>query len=647
MSIVQRYLNFSPTPEEVASHVEVCINGCLRINDDLAKIDTSEVTVENFFEPYLKNNNYYLDEISVLEFLQHVSPDPGVRSASRQAQEKWSKFAVSQAMRADIYNRMIAVNQQMLSGDQLRAMKHILVEYKRLGVHLPESVQQELQTLQNRMDELSIAYEKNIADYNKCLYFTTVELDGVDESFLLRTKIPDTYLHRVSHLASDVMPILEFCNVRNTRKEVFTLFDSVAFDDNIKILQELLLLRDKHARLLGYKNQVEYQTEVLMSKDGQTVNEFLTQVLTNLSPITVNYITQLRDMTPDGELHDHDYLYYHQKNLQTNYHVDHQKIQEHFPTDYVWNQMLEIYAELFGLQFKELELPHEAWHKDLRYFEVRDAETSATLGSFYIDLFPREGKYSHAAVWSIVYGRAGSRNSQVLPMDALICNFTPNTVDHPSVLDFRQVTTLFHEFGHVIHGILGGYRQKYLRFSGTNVECDFVETPSQMIENWMYEPRVLKRISSPPLSDEMIQKLIESRKVGAARAWTRQATLALIDQKIHERGDWVNAEELISLYCEISHKYMGYHCGTGKSLGNWNHLAGGYDAQYYGYVWSRVISVDLYSKFTDSGDALNKEVGMAYRKTILEPGGSVDASEMVRNFMGRKISLEPFLHTLF
>ena len=297
---------------------------------------------------------------------------------------------------------------------------------------------------------------------------------------------------------------------------------------------------------------------------------------------------------------------------------------------------------MFGLEFSEIE-DFDSWHEDVRLFVMVDTETGEEIGRFYLDLFPREGKFSHAAEFPLVPSRRLEDGSYQNPMCAMVANFTKPTKETPSLLQHGEVETLFHEFGHVLHQNLG--RTETARFSGTNVERDFVEAPSQIMEHWVWRADVLQRFArhhetGGPIPQELVDQLVAARNLNKGIFQLRQMQYGWWDQELHAGPD----RDLEDIYVRGSEvALIPPHDGT-FSLANFGHLFG-YDAGYYGYMWAEVFGDDMFSRFEAEG-VTNPAVGIDYRRRVLEKGGSVDPNEMLVDFLGREPDNRAFLANL-
>jgi Zn-dependent oligopeptidase len=317
--------------------------------------------------------------------------------------------------------------------------------------------------------------------------------------------------------------------------------------------------------------------------------------------------------------------------------------------------LLQVYQDILGLKFEEVEQPH-VWHPDVRLFAVFDTtgkdSGDVPLGHFFLDLYPRDGKYGHAAVWGLVPRHVQWSGDDVgyvtKPLCAMVCNFPkPSDATPRPTVGHSDVVTLFHEFGHVMHGVLT--QSNVSRFSGTRVERDFVEAPSQMLENWGYERDVLNRLSDRPLPVELCASLKQSRLANIAYLTSRQLFFATFDLELHTRPEGpVGTGEVAGLWKRLSDEVVGVRVPEDieNPAASFGHIMGGYDAGYYGYMWSEVYSMDMYSVFEAAGSVMNQELGLRYRDCILAPGLTHDSREGLERFLGREPSMDAFFRHL-
>lgn len=385
-----------------------------------------------------------------------------------------------------------------------------------------------------------------------------------------------------------------------------------------------------------------------MAKDPERVFAFydgLLPALTAQGERDLEAMARLLEAeTGDPRLQVWDWRYYDTQQKRTDFGVDPFEVAEYFPLDSVLEGMFQLVQETFGLRFREVEGP-DVWHPDVRLFAVHDDAGGGELAHFYLDLFPREGKYTHAAEFPLVPARRREDGSYQNPVCAMVANFTKPTSSAPSLLQHSEVETLFHEFGHVLHQNLG--RTETARFSGTSVEQDFVEAPSQIMQHWVWRADVLRRFArhhetGAPIPDRLVDQLVAARRLNVAVHQLRQLQFGWLDQKLHGPQAEPDLEAILREATALS--LLPFHEGTFFPA-SFGHIMGGYDAAYYGYMWSEVFGDDMFSRFEEEG-VTNPAVGMAYRREVLEKGGSVDADEMLVRFLGRKPENKAFLRKL-
>ncbi len=591
------------------------------------------------------------DSLSAPTFLGEVSTDAGVRQAGRDCDSDTSRFLVDVYGREDLYRALKAVPAAGLKGEDARLLSETLLDFKRNGLELPKEQREESQALRKHVVELETEFRKELAEEKTTVPFTEAQLAGVPDDFKARlTKEGDRYLVSLDY--PDYFPFIENAKDPAARRELETRFSNRGGEANVRRLAEALTLRRDAAKLLGYASHAHYVLEDRMAKRPEAVTLFLRGLRPKLERKArpeLAALAKLKD-ADEGAASDHvmrawDWRYYHNQLLKTKYQVDDQKIKEYFPLDLVTSGMLDVYQKLLGVAFTEV-VPAEAWHPDVKLYRIDDRATGKLLGHFYMDLFPREGKYKHAAAFNLVGGRLLPDGTYQRPLAAMVANFEKPTPEKPSLLRHSEVKTYFHEFGHIMHQTLT--TAKYRQFSGTSVARDFVEAPSQMLENWVWRPDILARLSghyrdrTKKLPKELLDRMILAKNVDSGVFYLRQAFFATVDLTYHLEPPADTTKTFGRLMEEVMLVPMTPGTHPEASFG---HIMGGYDAGYYGYLWSEVFAQDMFSRFEKAGP-LDPKTGASYRREILEPGSSREESDSLRAFLGREPSDEPFLKSI-
>ncbi|KAI1760062.1 Metalloprotease [Hypoxylon sp. FL1150] len=679
---------FTGTKESIISDAKAACEASRSLLDKLvAEVPTDKATFASVLAPMAVDENESQLSTRILSFYQYVSPDTDLRNASTEAEKHMDEFSIECNMRDDVYALVEAAFQAQkskepdLDPESLRLLEKERKSYIRYGLGIPQGTKRDrFKDIKKRLSQIAILFQKNLNEENGGVWLTLEELDGVPSDVvngLERGGLGNEGLLKLTFKYPDLFPALKFAKNPETRKKVFIANENKT-DENVPLFKEAILLRDEAARLLGYPNHAAYRIEEKMAKDPATVNAFLSDLRSRLvagGKKEIEHLLQLkkkdeesRGLKPDGNYYLWDHRFYDRMMVEQEYNIDETKIAEYFPLQSTVWAMLHIFEELFGLVFVELDASERkrlsptgksediSWHGDVTIFSVWNdsSEGDGFVGYLYLDLHPRPGKYGHAANFNIQPGFSRKDGSRRYPATALVCNFSKPTEEKPSLLKHEEVVTLFHELGHGIHDLAG--RTLYSRFHGTSTVRDFVEAPSQMLENWCWTPSQLKALSGhyqtgENIPDELIEKLISTKHVNDALFNLRQLHFGIFDMTVHSPAthEELEKQDFSKLYNELRTEIAGLKGpeahGEPSTWGNgqatFGHLVGGYDAGYYGYLSSKVYSTDMfYSAFRK--DPMNGKEGRRYRHTVLERGGSQDEMLTLEQFLGRKPNSDAF-----
>jgi len=485
-------------------------------------------------------------------FMAYVHTDADIREAAQGAAQMWSDWSIDFSTNEDLYNaiKTYADTKPELSGEQARMLEHTMRDYRRSGMSLSKEDREKLKTIQKELGTLTIEFDTNIREDKTVIPIPIGGLEGVPQDVVDRLKVVGGN-YQVTLDYPTFGPILDYCSVPQTRKEVRFAYSKRAGQENVDLLERIIKLRDEASDLLGYATPADFETEIKMSKNASAVAEFYKKLRPVVRKKAEKDWAELVEAKradigdPSVEFYPYDFSYYYEKIKNDKYAVDSQKVQEYLPLQNVMDGLFEITQLLYGIEYREVTEVAEQrgtplWHEDVRLFEVWDTKSGEQLGEFYIDLHPRDDKYSHAAQWGLVQHKVWEDGTVQLPVAALVCNFTKPTADKPSLMTHDEAETFFHEFGHCLHTILS--EAEIAGFAGTSVERDFVEAPSQMFEEWVWTPETLKLFArhyetNEPMPNELIEGMIAAKNLQSGIKTVGQIFLGMGDQAYHTDTD--------------------------------------------------------------------------------------------------------------
>jgi oligopeptidase A len=588
--------------------------------------------------------------------IKESNTSQAMRDAAENSVKVFQDFAVAIDYREDAYKAMkaFADTHPKLSSEDLKLFNETMRDYRRAGLALPPEKRKEVEAQRKELSRLGTDFASNIVNVKAPIVFTKAELDGVPESFLSApgVKTGDDAYTVMANITWQFVTVEENAKSEATRKKLYLIHDSLAKDTNVPVLNQMLGLRNKIALQLGYKSWDDYQTEIKMAKTGAGAKSYIDKLIVGIQPKFDAEISEMQKMKaadtkdPNAKIDVWDWRYYQNQVNKQKYTVDKEALRVYFPYQKVVDGMFAIYQNIFGLKFEKITAPFK-WVDDLQLYLVTDSSTAEPLGLFYFDMFPREGKFNHFAQFNIIDGKLLPDGKYQRPTVALLCNFPPPSADKPSLMTHTDVETLFHEFGHALHSIVT--RAKYGRFAGSNVPGDFVEAPSQMLQNWVWDKKVLDtfaadyRDPSKKIPTEIIQKMNDAKLADAGVFYRRQFALASLDLALHDQHPENAPYDCVAISNPILEKIFLPIDPSTTMVAYFGHL-NGYDAGYYGYAWADAIAADMATVFEKARNGyFDKQAGMKLRHEIYEVGDSRDVALSIEKFLGRKQSIQPFL----
>jgi thimet oligopeptidase len=580
--------------------------------------------------------------------LNSVAPDKAVRDQAQQDAQRVAMAGSVLSLNREVYEALSAIELEGTSSAASPATRHFvertLLSYRLAGVDKDQATRDRLQALHEKATGFSLEFSRNIQEGGKTVTAAADELDGLPADFLARHPLDADGSVILTTDPPDMQPVMTFASNAALRERMFVAYNTRAYPANQKILLDLLATRQEIASILGFRSWADLATADQMMESAANVRTFL---------------AKLNDASLDGARREHELIvgfarerqpgleaiditsrgYWYEQFRRSAFDFDSQSVRPYFPYAQVEAGVLATAARLFKVEFRPSIA--QAWHKSVSVFEVFDADQH--VGRFYLDMHPRDGKdkwFSAAPIVTGVRGRA-------LPEAALICNFPAGDGSDPGLLQYSDVVTFFHEFGHLMHAILGG-QTEWAGISGFATEGDFIEVPSQMLEEFFRDEKLLQAFAKHYQTGEILpSETIRKMKLAGAfgRAdWIRsQLYYTTLSLDLHD-------QDPAGLDLDVTTKrlYQSLQPWTwmegNRMYASFGHLTG-YSSNYYTYAFDKVIALDFFAQF-DPEDLLGCDAGERYRKTVLEQGGSKPGRQMVRDFLGRDEEFSAFSNWL-
>lgn len=568
---------------------------------------------------------------SAAHLFAEVHPDAEVRRLADELLQEVERARTDRDLDRELYDLVAATDPATPDDASARMRAHVLRDFRRAGVDRDDATRDRLREISERLTVLEQEFGRTIREDVRAVRVPPERLDGLPADFVTAHPPGADGLVTITTDYPDYLPFRTYARDAAARRDLTAEFESRGWPANDAVLHEILDLRDEKARLLGFDSWPDYDAEVKMIGSGAAIAAFVERVAEAADAAGRRDLDTLlarrrRDDPTAAQLDRSEVGYYTELVRREQYDVDAREVRRYFDFSRVRAGLLEVTGRLFGLEYRPVDVPR--WHPEVTVYDVyADGERR---GRIYLDLHPREGKYKHAAQFDLVGGVTG----RLLPEGVLVCNFSRGLMEH------QHVVTLFHEFGHLIHHVLGG-RQRWARFSGVATEWDFVEAPSQMLEEWAWDAAVLASFAvdetGAAIPSELVDRMRAAKDFGKGIAILTQVGYTEVSYLLHQDRP-ADHDALVTAAVSRHSRVAGLP--NTHFQASFGHLAG-YTSAYYTYLWSLVIAKDLFSAF-DPADLFEPAVAQRYRDRVLAPGGVRDAAESVADFLGRPFTFDAF-----
>ncbi|KAG5501920.1 hypothetical protein JKF63_04190 [Porcisia hertigi] len=610
---------------------------------------------------------------SLLSVISSVSPSKEVRDEATKCVVELEKFSIDCfASNRQLYSALKDVHDaptykaEYENGTAPREysywIEEKLAEYRRKGMELPEKEFHRVVQLQKELASLCTDFQHNISEDKTEMHFTADALKGVPESVLSALQRTETNEFTLKMDYPTYFGVMRSCEVASTRKAMLRAFTNRAYPVNDKVLKDIIEKRHQLATILGYPSFAHLYISDKMAKTPETAQKFVDSLIPKLqkkwaaeADLLKKHLHPSCTLSPTGDIKDYDVSFMINLTKKTLLNFSETEIQEYFPMDVTVKALFDIYQAFFDVTFLQVKNGEELWHKDAMTLEVKDNKGGSTLGYIILDLFPREGKYSHACCHPVVPPvLCGEDEKNFSPaLVVVLANFPAATAERPALLLHDDVQTFFHEFGHAIHCLMG--KTRMATFAGTNVKRDFVELPSQMLEEWLWDPEILQKITSHYKTKESLPRPLIDAKLASKNTFSGRDTLRQLQFATYSLGifglpfstqpqDNLNTTQL---FYDVESRVMpgvNYEHDTHFESA-FGHLTG-YGAGYYGYMWSKVFALDLFEYIRSHNGLLDPKMGSRYVDCIIGVGGSQDPNDMLVKFLGREPNDHAFLRSI-
>lgn len=646
-------INFSAyTIDFVEEKQQTIVSETEKTLEKLISEDTP-LTFEDTFLLYDQLFGHFYNEFLPIYLLSNTSPDESLQKKCLEVVQFLSNYSDELQLNEKLYQKLkkysLTESAKALPDVEKRLIKRTIKEFEKNGFQLDVKEREIFKSFRFKLNELEQKFQQNIALHQYERLISEEEAEGLPDYYKKERKV-EPNLYKLTLDMPSYQPFMRYAKSSKLREELYMAYSNRAKDTNLPILKEIILLRQQLAAILGYKNYADYSIEDKMAGSSLSVLNFLQNIRSKVvgkAKQDLNLLERFKDKVfPElaGEkIKPWDTAFVNNIILEEDFKINSQEVMKYFEINAVFGGVFQICEALFGIKIEETQL--EVWHEDVKSYSIK--ENGKVLGYFYLDNFPRERKYGHAACFGL--SKFGDLyNKEAVQLVALVCNFPKPTAERPSLLTFSQVETVFHEFGHLLHKVLSTSR--YYSFHGTNVVRDFVEVPSQLFENWVHDYDCLKLFgkhfeTGEVFPEHLFYKIQASRMLGSGLFTLQQLVYGYFDFNLHYLNVSEENLDTTELFkkCYEAMSLFPYIDGVHIEA-SFGHLMG-YSAAYYGYLWSLVYAEDMFSVFKKEG-MLNREVGQRYREIVLSAGNDVDAIFIIEKFLRRSPNEEAYLESI-
>jgi thimet oligopeptidase len=569
-------------------------------------------------------------------------PDAAMREAGEKCDQEASSLSTDFSLDRGIYDALARIDRNALDPAGRYYVERTLLQFRLAGVDKDEPTRTRLKQLDAELVKLGQEFGKNIREGVLSLEVAPADLQGLPEDFIKAHPANAAGKIVLKTDNTDYVPFMSYAKNGAAREQFWKLNRLRAHPKNLAVLDQMLARRNETAVLLGFANWADYVTADKMIGDGKKAADFIEKIAVAAAARSERDYADLlarkrKDEPAATDVKPWDASYLNDRIKAEQYGVSASEVRPYFQYENVKNAVLATTGKLFGIRYQRVP-DAKVWHPDVETYDVYEGKRR--LGRIYLDMHPRDAKYKHYAHFGLLQGKEGV----ALPEGALICNFARPTAGDPGLLEYTDVATFFHEFGHLLHDVLGGH-QRWAGISGVTTERDFVEAPSQMLEEWARDPKTLQSFAihyqtKRPISLDLARKLRAADDYGQGLFARQQMFYAAMSLDFHNRDP--KGLDTTALSAQLQERYTPYKYVPGTYVQeSFDHL-NGYSAVYYTYMWSLVIAKDMFSAFAAQGDIMKPKVAARYRRLVLEPGGSKPAAQLVQDFLGRPYSFKPF-----